>query len=118
MVDPAKWLDDNMDDLVQAALAELSQDTHQQTQATKSVMEFFEGVFQAVLQQDPAPLYDVLDEWVAVRSAPTEGELTRLLPAVVKFKEVNTRLISELSNGEEAVYLLRAMEKVYDPALV
>ena len=118
MLDPVQWLDENMDDLVQAAILELSQDTGQQTYATRSVMEFFEGVYQAVRQDELSPLFNVLDEWVAVRSAPTEDELTRLLPVVVKFKEVNTLLVSERCTPDDAVAFLQVLERIYDPAVV
>lgn len=118
MADFAQWLEVNMNALVQAALTELSQDEMQQAQARRSVTQFFRSVLKAVTIQDPLPLYDVLEEWVAMRSAPVEGELTRLLPVVMKFKQVNADQIWRLSNDQDAVVLLLAMEKVYDPAII
>ncbi len=118
MADYAQWLELNMNAVIRAALAELSQDETQQEQARKSVTQFFQSVYQAVRTQDPAPLYDVLNDWVAARSAPVEGELTRLLPVVIKFKQVNADQIYRLSDDHEAVDLLLKMEKVYDPAII
>ena len=89
MADFAYWLESHMPILIRAALAELSQDETQQSQAQQSVTEFFESVLDAVRINDPQPIYTVLDAWVDARSAPTEGELTRLLPVMMAFKQVN-----------------------------
>lgn len=118
MADFAYWLESHMPILIRAALAELSQDETQQSQAQQSVAEFFQSVLDAVRLNDPQPIYTVLDEWVAARSAPTEGELTRLLPVVIAFKQVNADQICRLCGDSEAVNLLMAMEKVYDPAII
>lgn len=118
MADFAYWLESHMPTLIRAALAELSQDETQQSQAQQSVSEFFEGVLDAVRINDPQPIFAVLDAWVAARSAPTEGELTRLLPVMMAFKQVNADQICRLCADNEAVSLLMAMEKVYDPAII
>jgi signal transduction histidine kinase len=107
-----------MNALIDAALTGLSQDETQQSQVANSITAFFHSVYQAVLDHDPAPIYDVLDAWVAARSAPTEGELTRLLPVIVKLKQIQAELIAQRSTTDEAVKLLSAMEKVYDPAII
>lgn len=118
MADFARWLEDNMESLIQAALSELSQDETQQAQARQSVSQFYENVLRAVQQHDPTPLYRVLEDWIDARSTPIEGELTRLLPVVIKFKQVNADQICRLAVDHDAVQLLTAMEKVYDPAVV
>jgi signal transduction histidine kinase len=118
MADFAYWLESHMPILIRAALAELSQDATQQLQAQQSVTEFFEGLLEAVRINDPQPIFAVLDAWVAARSAPTEGELTRLLPVVIAFKQVNADQICRLCGDSEAVSLLMAMETVYDPAII
>lgn len=118
MADFAYWLESHMPILIRAALAELSQDATQQSQAQQSVTEFFESVLDAVRINDPQPMYSVLDAWVASRSAPTEGELTRLLPVVIAFKQVHADQICRLCTDSEAVNLLMTMENVYNPAII
>ncbi len=118
MTDLGQWLETYMDALIDAALTGLSQDETQQSQVAESITAFFQSVLQAVLHQDSEPIYKVLDAWVAVRSAPTEGELTRLLPVVIKLKQIHSDLICQLSSDEQAVRLLTATEKVYDPAII
>lgn len=118
MADFAQWLEDNMSILTHAALVGLSQDETQQSQVATAVRSFFHSLHRAVIKQDPLPLYRVLDDWVAARSAPTEGELTRLLPVVIRLKQVNAEQICRLCGDEEAVQLLTAMDKVYDPAII
>lgn len=118
MTDFAQWLEVHINILVRAALAELSQDATQQLQAEQSVTEFFQGVLESSRIQNPTPLYRVLDSWVASRSAPTDDELTRLLPVFIKFKQVNAEQICRLCDDAEAVSLLMAMEKIYEPATI
>lgn len=118
MTDLGQWLEDNIDNLIQAAVAELSQDATQQLQAANSVTDFYHSLLESVQLRDPEPLYAILHEWVGLRSAPTEGELTRLLPVVVKLKQVNAEQICLLCTGQEAINLLQAIEKVYDPAII
>jgi signal transduction histidine kinase len=115
----ADWLELNITYLIDAALAELSQDEIQQSQARKSVTLFFQSVYEAARRNDHTPLYQVLDSWVASRSAPVEGELTRLIPVAMKFKQVNTDQICKRCTSDlEAVDLLMAVEKIYDPAII
>ena len=61
MIDLARWLEDNLDKLVNAALAELTRDVTQQAQAADAVESFFQGLLVSVQQQDTAPLYTVLE---------------------------------------------------------
>ncbi|MAS34266.1 MAG: hypothetical protein CL610_09670 [Anaerolineaceae bacterium] len=118
MANFANWLEQHVSTLVKAALAELTQDETQQTQAEQSVAAFFYGMLDAVQLQTPQPLYNVLDAWVAAQSAPTDDELARLLPVVIKFKQVTAFQIYETSPEADTVALLIEMEQVYDPAII
>ena len=118
MADLTDWLQTHMDTLVSAALAELSQDEMQQTHAAEMVMDFYQGVYQSLRDNDFTPLFDVLEDWVIAQSAPTEGEFSRLVPVVIKLKQVHAHHIGHLSTDGDTIELMYDLEKVYDPAII
>lgn len=118
MANLADWLEIHMDTLVAAALAELSQDENQQFHAADLIMEFFQAVHESLRSADLTALFEVLENWALAQSAPTEDEFTRLVPVVVKLKQVQAHHIGQLSNDADTVDLLYEMETIYDPAVI
>ncbi len=82
------------------------------------VMEFYQAVYETVRDNDFTPLFDVLSNWTTTQSAPTEDEFSRLMPVVVKLKQVHAHHIGQQSADDETIELLFDLEKVYDPAIV
>lgn len=117
MMDLAGWLDANSNILVEAAVNELSQDEAQKAQVFETMASFFESLIETVQQDDSTAINDRLSKWVAGRSAPTEGELTRLLPVLISIKQVTAEQIRLLCEPAQAVDLLIALDVVYDRAI-
>ncbi|MBZ0297189.1 MAG: HAMP domain-containing histidine kinase [Anaerolineae bacterium] len=117
MTDLARWLDSNSTVLVQAVVEKLSQNEAQKAQVIETVASFFESLIESVRHGDSAALNDRLSRWVEGRSAPTEGELTRLVPVLISIKQVNAEQIRLLCEPAQAVDLLIALDVVYDRAI-
>lgn len=112
----ASWLQQHNDTLIQETVRALSSDAAQKAQVTEAVSLFYHRLIQTAQTGDAAPLHAALHDWVAARSAPTEGELTRILPVLLTIKDVNFDCIRRRCGAEEAVDLLAAADAVYSTA--
>ncbi len=118
MADLAQWLDDNLNTLVEAAIAELSQDETLKSEVLESVSAFFDGLLRSARLHSPTPLNTILIDWVESRSAPTEEELAGLGIVLVALKQVTWQQINLLSLPGEAVELLFASDQLFTEALI
>lgn len=112
-----RWLENHSENLIQAAVAELSESEIQKSQAFATVSEFFEKLKQAAKSGDSKPLHTVLERWVMISSAPTEGELTSVVPVLTRLKQVNAEYVRASSPPGEAVELLLDLDTLYNSAI-
>jgi signal transduction histidine kinase len=117
MASLADWLEEHFNDLVQDAVAELSENETLRSQVQESVEGFFDGLIRVARTGNPTLLDVVLLDWVEARSAPTEDEPSGLLPVITTLKRVTWQRIQELCPPPEAVELLVASDTIYNEAL-
>jgi len=117
MVETARWINDHTPLLIEAATRQFSQDETLKTQAAEIVATFFDRLQESIATRDNGPLNTVLEDWVAGRSAPTEGELTRLVPVLATFKQVIVQQVRALCEPEDAVDLLITLDGVFTDAI-
>lgn len=117
MANLADWLEEHFDDLVQAAVAELSENEMLRSQVQESVEVFFDGFIRAARHDNPTMLDVILLDWVEARSAPTEDEPSGLLPVLTTLKRVTWQKIQELCTPQEAMTLMLASDGIYTEAL-
>jgi len=118
MADFAQWLESNLDVLIEAATAELSQDEALKSQVFESVGAFFDGLLRTARTHDPTPLNTILIDWVESRSAPTEEELAGLGAVLATLKQVTWQQIYQLCSPDEAVDLLFASDQILTEGLL
>jgi signal transduction histidine kinase len=117
MTDLANWLHQNNEVLVAETVSALSGADTQKDQVVETVRRFYRSLTETASHDDLAPLYAVLQDWIAARSAPTEGELTRIVPVLTTIKGVNVEQIRRRCSPVEAVSLLTAADAIYSPAV-
>jgi signal transduction histidine kinase len=117
MTDLADWLHQNNEVLVAETVSALSGADTQKDQVVETVRRFYRSLTETASHDDLAPLYAVLQDWIAARSAPTEGELTRIVPVLTTIKGVNVEQIRRRCSPVEAVGLLTAADAIYSPAV-
>lgn len=117
MTNLARWFENQADLLIQTAVAELSADETQKAQVTETVVEFFTSLQEVVHTNDLTPLQQVLEQWVSLRSAPADSELTSLVPVLTRIKQVNSELIQQTAPPKQAVEYLIALDTIYNLAL-
>lgn len=118
MTDLSTWLGENMEVLVEAAAARLSQDATLKSQVTESVEAFFDGFTRSLISQDLTPLNVILIDWVEARSAPSSSELSSVVPVLATFKEVIWGQILERCTPDQAVRLLVQADAIFTDALI
>lgn len=118
MSDLAVWLEANIQSLTQAAVARLSQDEALKSQVVESVEAFFDGLLRAVSIQNPTPLNVILIDWVEARSAPTEIELSSLVPVLATLKEVTWQQVFERCSIDLAASFLTEFDLIFTDAIV
>src|SRR5690349_16027515 len=106
MSDLAQWFTDNLDTLIAAASAELSSDEQLRSTVEESIAAFYEAFAHSVRVKSMVPLHAILIDWVEARSAPTDEELTGLMPVLASLKRAAWDQMCRLSTPEEAVDLL------------
>ena len=112
------WLQQHHTNLVEATVLRLSADDSLKMQAADIVGQFFQGLVEVAMTGQMTPVFTILDHWVASRSAPTEGELTRLMPVLASIKEANNEQVRRYCQPAEAVELLNALDIIYMQAVV
>ena len=117
MAELAGWLQQHSAALVQETVIALSNDEAQKAQVTEAVSLFYQSLLRTAQTGDVAPLHAALHDWIAARSAPVEGELTRILPVLITIKGVNFDCIRRRSSAGEAAALLAAADALYSPAV-
>jgi signal transduction histidine kinase len=117
MTNLADWLEQHFADLIQAALADLSENEALRSQVQESVEAFFEGLVRAARTSNPTLLDGILLNWVEARSALTEDEPTGLIPVLTTLKRVTWQRIQERCTPDEAVALLLESDVIYTEAL-
>lgn len=118
MPELTRWLQRHYEELISETVDALSSGATPRNQVVDAVSMFYDGLVAAVRDNDPSPLHNVLQNWIAARSAPVEGELTRIVPVLATIKRVNTNVIYRSCAAEEAVQLLVAFDNVLTPAIV
>ncbi len=118
MSDLAKWIDNNMQPLTQAAVARLSQDEAQKSQVVESVEAFFDSLLHAVSMKNSTPLNVILIDWVEARSAPTEIELSSLVPVLATLKEVTWQQVFERCPLDLVATFLTELDITFTDAIV
>ncbi len=118
MLKLAQWLEQHHDELVNKTVDALSGETAPRNQVIDAVSVFYDGLVAATRDSNDGPLRSVLQDWIAARSAPTEGELTRIVPVLATIKRVNADLIRRTCPAEEAVELLITADAVFTSAIV
>ncbi|MBZ0282766.1 MAG: HAMP domain-containing histidine kinase [Anaerolineae bacterium] len=118
MANLGAWLEENIANLVEVAVARLSQDAALKSQAVESVEIFFDGFIQTLVSQNPTPLNVILIDWVEARSAPSSSELTSVVPVLATLKEVTWAQILERCPPEQAVQLLVQADAIFTDALI
>ncbi len=118
MTNLAKWLDENLYTLIDAATAELSQDETLKSEVLESVSAFYDGLLRSAKFHSPTPLNTILIDWVESRSAPTEEELAGLGAVVVTLKQVTWQQINALCPRNEAIELLFASDQLFTEAML
>ncbi|MGQ9889376.1 MAG: sensor histidine kinase [Aggregatilineales bacterium] len=118
MLKLAQWLEQHHDELVNKTVDALSGETAPRSQVIDAISVFYDGLVAAARDSDDGPLQSVLQDWVAARSAPTEGELTRIVSVLATIKRVNADLIRCTCPAEEAVELLISADNVFTSAIV
>jgi len=118
MADLAQWLDENLNRLIDAATAELSQDEALKSEVLESVSAFYDGLLRSARLHSPTPLNTILIDWVESRSAPTEEELAGLGAVMVTLKQVTWQQISLLCSPHEATEFLFSSDQLFTEALL
>jgi signal transduction histidine kinase len=117
MSDLTRWLETNIDALIDSAAAKLSQDEKLKSQVTESVEAFFDGLVRAANFQDVTPLNAILIDWVEARSAPTDAELASLTPVLATLKMVTWNQVLETVEPERALRLLLEADGFFSEAM-
>jgi signal transduction histidine kinase len=112
----AAWLRQHTSQLIQAASVELSSDERLRVSVEESIAAFYEALEHAARAQSTVPLHAILIDWVEARSAPTDEELTALLPVLATLKRVTWRQIYYLTEAEEAIELILESEELFTDA--
>lgn len=113
----AQWLHSNTGFLIQETVTAFSQDETQKAQVTEAIASFYRHLEEAAATGNSVPLHAILNDWVAARSSPTEGELTRIVPVLTSIKQVTVEQIRLRCNADEAVDLLIAADAIFTPAI-
>ena len=112
----AAWLQENNSTLIQAASTELSADEKLRATVEESIGAFYEAFEHSARVQSAVPLHAILIDWVEARSAPTDEELTALLPVLSTLKAVTWRQIYYLSDAADAIDLILESEGLFTDA--
>jgi signal transduction histidine kinase len=116
MSDLASWLQRNLSTLIQAASAELASDERLRATVEESIEAFYEALIRSTRTGSTGPLHAILIDWVEARSAPTDEELTALLPVLTTLKRVTWIQICDIAEPAEAVRLLQQVEELLTDA--
>jgi signal transduction histidine kinase len=118
MTNLASWLDTNIDSLIEAAVTELSQNEALKTQVLESVEAFFDGLIRTARLNDFTAVNVILIDWVEARSAPTDVELTSLVPVLATLKRVTWGQILERCSLDQVTNLLTAVDTIFTEAII
>ncbi len=118
MTDLGQWIEANLDSLITAAVTHLSQDDRLKSQVTDSVEAFFDGLLRTTATNSLTPINTILIDWVEARSAPTDSELTSLVPVLANLKQVTWGQILELCPPNDAIYLLTEVDGIFTEAMI
>ena len=110
------WLKQHSFQLIQAASAELSSDEQLRASVEEFIAAFYEALEHSARVQSTVPLHAILIDWVESRSAPTDEELTALLPVLATLKRVTWRQIYYLTEALDAIELILELEELFTDA--
>jgi signal transduction histidine kinase len=112
----ADWLTTHTDALIKAASQELASDEGLRATVEDSIAAFFDALIHTVHTENMIPLRAILIDWVEARSAPTDEELTALLPVLATLKRVTWEQICNHTSPDVAVQLLMQSEGIFTDA--
>lgn len=113
-----QWLEANMETLVEAAAARLSENEALKSEVVESVAVFYDGLLRTLVNASPLPLNMILIDWVESSSAPAELELTTFVPVLTTLKQVTAEQILSSIPLQQAVSLLMASDMIFTDALI
>jgi signal transduction histidine kinase len=119
MANLARWIERNMEALIETAVIELSQDETMREEASHVVKSFFHGLLRAAEEQEALPLENVLISWVSSHHVPIADDPTGgAAPILTVFKRITWEQIQHFAEPEQVLDLLRATDEIYTQALL
>jgi signal transduction histidine kinase len=116
MVDLARWLETHLNTLTEIAVVQLSQDENLKIQVVTTVETFYTSLITTCHENSILPLTTILIDWVKARSGPTETQSTSLVPLLATLKAVVWNQIQEACAGDQAVFLLTELDRIFTEA--
>jgi signal transduction histidine kinase len=114
-----QWLEDNTNQLVEAAVEQLSQSEDLRATVKESAEAFYDGLIRTLRLGSPLPLNLILLDWVEASSAPTDHEeLTGLLPVLTALKDVTWGMLCEHGPSAHLIGWLTILEETFSNAIV
>ncbi len=117
MLDLRQWLELYSEALIEDAVTRLSQDETVKLQVANSVRTFFDGLWNSAQSNSLVPLATILDNWVAGRSIPTDGEMTSLIPLLATLKQVTWTQVLQTCAPDEAIPILGETDIIFTEAI-
>jgi signal transduction histidine kinase len=118
MEELARWIESYMDTLIEASVAQLSQNEALKSEVMESVEAFFDGLLRTVASGNALPLNTILIDWVESRSVPAEVELTTSVPVLAALKRITWEQILQHNPLDVAVPLLVQVDEVFTDGLI
>lgn len=117
MQDLTKWLEVNLKLLVNAATDTLAQSKGLRASVIESTEAFYDGLIRTVRLDNPLPLNLILLDWIEARSAPTEDDLTGLLPVLYSLKKVTWNVVCKHAPEDSLIRWLTALDHWFGDAI-
>ena len=117
MSELSQWLNKNMKLLIEAGSTEMASNDQLKSTVGESISAFYEALSQSAGRDSMIPLHAILIDWVEVRSAPTENELSSVLPVLAALKRVLWRQICRSESPAQALVLLEELETIFTEAV-